>query len=91
MRCAKCGSENPDSKRFCGDCGTALSTAPVSQGQNDSVLASVAGLSVQAALLPEGERKMVTALFADLKSSTELMADLDPEETRAIIDPPCES
>jgi class 3 adenylate cyclase len=29
----------------------------------------------------------VTALFADLKLSTELMEDLDPEEARAIIDP----
>jgi hypothetical protein len=27
----------------------------------------------------EGERKTVTALFADIKSSTELMRDLDPE------------
>ena len=35
----------------------------------------------------EGERKMVTALFADIKGSTELMANLDPEEARAIIDP----
>ena len=24
MRCTKCGCENPDSKRFCGDCGTPL-------------------------------------------------------------------
>ncbi len=30
---------------------------------------------------------MVTALFADLKGSTELMEGLDPEEARAIIDP----
>jgi class 3 adenylate cyclase/predicted ATPase len=29
----------------------------------------------------------VTALFADIKGSTELMEDLDPEEARAIIDP----
>jgi class 3 adenylate cyclase len=29
----------------------------------------------------------VTALFADIKGSTELMAALDPEEARAIIDP----
>jgi class 3 adenylate cyclase len=35
----------------------------------------------------DGERKTVTALFADIKGSTELMADLDPEEARAIIDP----
>ena len=37
--------------------------------------------------LPEGERKTITALFADLKGSTALIEGLDPEETRAIIDP----
>ena len=37
--------------------------------------------------MPEGERKTVTALFADIKGSTELMRDLDPEVARAIIDP----
>jgi class 3 adenylate cyclase len=35
----------------------------------------------------DGERKTVTALFADIKSSMELMEDLDPEEARAIVDP----
>ena len=30
---------------------------------------------------------MVTALFADIKGSTELEQDLDPEEARAIVDP----
>jgi class 3 adenylate cyclase len=35
----------------------------------------------------DGERKIVTALFADIKGSTELERDLDPEEARAIIDP----
>jgi class 3 adenylate cyclase len=35
----------------------------------------------------EGERKTVTALFADIKGSTEMMRDLDPEEARAIVDP----
>ena len=30
---------------------------------------------------------MITALFADIKGSTELEQDLDPEEARAIIDP----
>ncbi len=35
----------------------------------------------------EGERKTVTPLFADIKGSTELMEDLDPEEARAIVDP----
>jgi class 3 adenylate cyclase len=35
----------------------------------------------------EGERKQVTVLFADLKGSTELLAERDPEEARKIIDP----
>src|SRR5690242_5587578 len=34
-----------------------------------------------------GERKNVTALFADIKGSVELERDLDPEEARAIVDP----
>ena len=42
-------------------------------------------LTSKAAL--EGERKQVTVLFADLKSSMELLADRDPEEARAILDP----
>jgi hypothetical protein len=33
----------------------------------------------------EGERKQVTVLFADPKSSMELLADRDPEEARAIL------
>jgi class 3 adenylate cyclase len=35
----------------------------------------------------DGERKTVTALFADIKGSMELMEDLDPEEARAMVDP----
>lgn len=31
MRCAKCGSENPEGKKFCGDCGAEMTSreAPV--------------------------------------------------------------
>src|ERR671930_679178 len=35
----------------------------------------------------EGERKQVTVLFADLKSSMELLAERDPEEARHLLDP----
>jgi class 3 adenylate cyclase/tetratricopeptide (TPR) repeat protein len=38
-------------------------------------------------LAMEGERKHVTVLFADLKSSLELLVDRDPEEARRILDP----
>ncbi len=35
----------------------------------------------------DGERKTVTALFADIKGSMDLMEDLDPEAARALVDP----
>jgi class 3 adenylate cyclase len=34
-----------------------------------------------------GERKQVTVLFADLKGSTELIRDLDPEAAQTLLDP----
>ena len=36
---------------------------------------------------PDGERKTITALFADIKDSMDLLEDLDPEEARRVIDP----
>jgi class 3 adenylate cyclase/tetratricopeptide (TPR) repeat protein len=35
----------------------------------------------------EGERKQVTVLFADIKGSTKLLENLDPEEGQKLIDP----
>ena len=87
MRCAKCGSENPDSKRFCGDCGATLTTATGASGSAGRSTPSAAILPVAVEELPQGERKTVSALFADIKGSTELMRDLDPEEAQAIVDP----
>jgi class 3 adenylate cyclase/ribosomal protein L40E len=92
-RCQKCGSENLPEARFCGDCGAAL----VDTVSPNMSRASAAGQAAQGirvtperadpSLALEGERKTVTALFADIKGSTELMRDLDPEEARAIVDP----
>jgi class 3 adenylate cyclase/tetratricopeptide (TPR) repeat protein len=44
-------------------------------------------LEQEAADASGGERKTVTALFADIKGSMDLMEGLDPEEARAIVDP----
>jgi class 3 adenylate cyclase/tetratricopeptide (TPR) repeat protein len=35
----------------------------------------------------EGERKQITVLFADIKDSTELIRDLDPEAAQQLLDP----
>jgi class 3 adenylate cyclase len=39
--------------------------------------------AVEPQSVPEGERKMVTALFVDIMDSTELGQNLDPEEARS--------
>src|SRR5215471_10375634 len=87
--CPQCGAENPPGKRFCSDCGTALTPSGAStQSTSASSMASISIPAEAAASdVVEGERKTVTALFADIKGSMELMQDLDPEEARAIIDP----
>jgi class 3 adenylate cyclase len=41
----------------------------------------------ETAEIADGERKLVTALFADIKNSTAMMRDPDPEDARAILDP----
>jgi hypothetical protein len=41
--------------------------------------------AMEARGVSDGERKTITALFADLKGSTALIEGLDPEEARAII------
>ncbi|MGE0821679.1 MAG: adenylate/guanylate cyclase domain-containing protein [Candidatus Binatia bacterium] len=42
---------------------------------------------IRAVTVTNGERKTITALFADLKGSTALIEGLDPEEAREVIDP----
>src|SRR5713226_479503 len=87
--CPKCGTENPAGFRFCGGCAAPLAEPAAER----TISAKEPALSAQA--IPEqtgldvsdGERKTVTALFADIKGSTELRRDLDPEEARAIVDP----
>jgi class 3 adenylate cyclase len=88
MRCAKCGAENRSEARFCDACGLALTaTSFASSAQSDADPVDVRADLQSVTALREGERKTVTALFADIKGSTELMRDLDPEEASAIIDP----
>src|SRR5262247_247024 len=88
--CSACGAGNSPTNRFCGKCGTPLTqeeprhrfTSP--EAYTPKHLAEKIVTSKSAL---EGERKQVTVLFADLKGSMELLADRDPEEARAILDP----
>src|SRR5262245_57425670 len=90
QKCAQCGTALPAGAKYCLDCGQPVGT-PTGTGRfaspdtytprhlAEKILTSRSAL--------EGERKLVTVLFADLKGSMELLADRDPEEARKILDP----
>src|SRR5512145_1875050 len=120
MLCPNCGTANPESARFCMNCGFALvpaaapPAAPAPSCPNCGAqllpgakfchncgyaLAPEAGTSLQERLqqfIPrellsklqaarsghgmEGERRIVTMLFCDVKGSTAMAETLDPEE-----------
>src|SRR5689334_7754889 len=67
--------------RYCGACGTKLS--------QQSATTNHAGVGSGSAL--RGERKLVTVLFADLVSSTEMVAQLDAEEAMGRLRPALET
>src|SRR6266849_9691569 len=104
MRCTSCGSENPDSKRFCGDCGSPLGSRCARCGVENPASKKFCGdcgadLSQPTAAprsaepaaapvvveVPSGERRHLTVLFCDLVNSTQIAAQLDPEEWREIV------
>jgi class 3 adenylate cyclase/tetratricopeptide (TPR) repeat protein len=84
--------ENSPEFKFCGECGGALPVAREAVASVKAPSPAVAPavrvrLEQDAADAAGGERKTVTALFADIKGSMDLMEGLDPEEARAIVDP----
>ena len=95
--CPQCQHPIRPGTHFCGACGHRLvapAMAAASVGIPPSSLSPIAYtpgyltekiLTSKSAL--EGERKQVTVLFADLKSSMELLAERDPEEARQLLDP----
>jgi class 3 adenylate cyclase len=76
MKCPKCGFENPEKMKFCGDCGAGLQAA----GRDlEPKPEQPTPLST-----PEPERKHVTALFSDLTGYTAMTERLDPEQVKDI-------
>jgi len=116
MKCPKCQAENPETNKFCPECGTkfvqvcpqcgaerllgdkfcaecghalgepkAVLSIDYSQPQSytpkflaDKILTTRGSI--------EGERKLVTVLFADVANYTSISEKLDPEEVHQIMD-----
>jgi class 3 adenylate cyclase len=92
VKCPQCGKILVASANFCEECGQNLArpkeaaSSDYTQPQSytpeflaDKILTSRSSL--------EGERKQVTVLLADIKDSTELIKDLDPEAAQQLLDP----
>jgi class 3 adenylate cyclase/tetratricopeptide (TPR) repeat protein len=89
-RCPSCGSDNPPGQKFCGECGAALAAAratPRFSSPHAYTPKHLAERILTSKTAVEGERKQVTVLLADMKGSTELLADRDPEDARKLLDP----
>jgi class 3 adenylate cyclase/predicted ATPase len=90
--CPECGTNNRAENKFCDTCGYNLRKPEVvsavdyskPQSYTPKFLADKI-LTARSAL--EGERKQVTVLLADIKDSTELIKDLDPEAAQQLLDP----
>ena len=84
--CPACKGAVGPGARFCKKCGSAIAASARASLEKSSD----GPIRIADTTAPEnvdGERKTVTALFADIKGSTELMENLDPEEARRIVDP----
>ena len=86
--CAACQGENPEGTGFCGHCGTPVAGHAVSEEHLRGVVAGRIGdrLAEGGGTLPH-ERRLITALFADVSGFTSLADRLDPEELLEVIDP----
>lgn len=91
-QCGQCSAENPDGTKFCGHCGAARSQNAVREANVAQALKSFVSAQVAEKLAAAGgdlreERRLVTALFADLSGFTPLADRLDPEQLLEVIDP----
>jgi class 3 adenylate cyclase/tetratricopeptide (TPR) repeat protein len=81
--CPQCHASVQSSQNFCGNCGRLLKTTP----DHSSKIRTPQYLIDRVRGSQEGERKIVTVLFADIASSTALIGDRDAEDARRILKP----
>ncbi|MEM5313642.1 adenylate/guanylate cyclase domain-containing protein [Paraburkholderia sp. JHI869] len=99
--CPRCGHEAAAAARFCNECGAQLDEVPEpARSAPEPAPAPIhytphhlaeriraEHVAMEARGETAGERKTVTALFADMAGSTALIHGLDPEEAHHLIEP----
>jgi class 3 adenylate cyclase len=89
--CPKCGSTVPVGKKFCGECGHHLTKETekpvIDYGRPKSYTPPyLAKKILDHRNAIQGERKLVTVLFADVANYTSMAEKLDPEEVHQLMD-----
>jgi class 3 adenylate cyclase len=91
MACPACGKINASGSKFCDGCGQDLReqvhAPPIDYSKPKSYTPKFLAdkiLTTRSAI--EGERKLVTVLFADVANFTSMSEKLDPEEVHQIMD-----
>jgi class 3 adenylate cyclase/tetratricopeptide (TPR) repeat protein len=100
LPCGDCGKPVPLANWFCGNCGAkferGLAAGFRDEGDSPARESLAAPLHLPQHLarrildtrgLLEGERKQITVLFADIKGSTNLIEELDPEDAELRLRP----
>ena len=86
--CPRCDASVAPEAKFCANCGQALTEASTADAAVHTRVAAAAPAplitKMRSARLT-GERKPVTALFADVVGSTTLAEYMDPEDWTAMI------
>lgn len=90
VKCPKCQSENAEGIKFCCECGHDLREARTPPSVDYSRPQTYTPKYLADKILTtrrsiEGERKLVTVLFADVTGFTSLSEKLDPEEVHLLV------
>ena len=91
LKCPGCGAKNQFDNNFCDECGYDLAKPKKAPALDYSKPQSYTPKYLADKILTtrssiEGERKLVTVLFADVANYTALSEKLDPEEVHQIMD-----
>jgi adenylate cyclase len=86
MRCPSCGVATGDDARYCAQCGNALERWDAQAGGREETTGRTtpgAPGTLSPPSTTSGDRRIVTALFADLVDYVRMLAEHDPEVVRA--------